>query len=336
MKIAKLALLMTSAFALAACGGGGSGGGSAPQAKPENVSKPAVKPNTTQSNGSGVVNTTSEKPKTPQVTKPVEQPKKPEAIKPETIKPSEPEKVVTPPKENKPSEIEVIKQREFPKGEVKNEDVGFGVVTGYNNKYSFNGAWKESKPKSELTELVIENTKMKLAKTILGAAGGLQKYAAATAFESAWNVLTDDGSQRDTFYFGDETPVSVIDNMKGKATYKGNATRYDNISAKLDNIGTSTLNVDFDTKKISGELAIKGLHRRNISLEEGDIKGNAFEGKAIAGKNHILRQVEGAYEGKFFGPNAEEIAGKAKFKGEAIVGKLEDLNTSFSAEKQAK
>lgn len=36
---------------------------------------------------------------------------------------------------------------------------------------------------------------------------------------------------------------------------------------------------------------------------------------------------KGEYEGKFYGPRAEEVAGKATFSEE-----LKDLNTSFSAE----
>lgn len=230
--------------------------------------------------------------------------------------------------------------RKLPLGKVENEDVGFGKVTGYNNKYSFTGAWKELKDKDDVTELLVDNLRISIVRKISDF-GGLKGIALSKALEALWHVtIKDDGGQRDVFYFGLETPVSVIDGQKGKAVYKGNATRYDNITAKLANIGTSTLNVDFDTKKVSGELHIDGL-RRNIVLEQAGIQGNRFEGVAIAGKNHVLRSVNGHYEGRFFGPNAEEMAGVARFKDkeeggkqEAIVGKLKDLNTSFSATKQ--
>ncbi|WP_424409941.1 Slam-dependent surface lipoprotein [Pasteurella sp. PK-2025] len=232
--------------------------------------------------------------------------------------------------------------RKLPIGKVENEDVAFGRVTGYNNKYSFNGAWKEVKNKDEVKELLVENIRIPIANKF-ATVGGLTGVALSKTFEALWNVaVKDDGSQRDVFYFGHETPASVIDKQKGKAVYKGNATRYDNVKSQLANIGQSTLNVDFDTKKVKGELDINGL-RRNIVLEETDIKGNRFEGVAVAGKNHVLRSVKGHYEGKFFGPNAEEIAGEARFKDkedggekDAIIGKLKDLNTSFSAEKQPK
>lgn len=330
----KLVSLLTVSIALAACGGGGSGGGSTPSVQPKPISpkennvvaKPSADKKQEPINNQSKKEADKKKPEQPKQN--VEQPKK---------------DIVIPSKETKPT-FEPSKEqlRELPMGKVENEDVGFGVVTGYNNKYSFNGAWKEVKNKNELTELLVDETKLSLANKF-ASFGGLKGIALSKVFESAWNVLNDDGSQRDVFYFGDETPVSVVDNQRGKAVYKGIATRYDNVKRKLDNVGKSTLNVDFDEKKVSGELAMDSLFRRNIVLEEGDIKDNRFEGVAIAGKNHVLRQVEGRYEGKFFGPNAEEVAGEARFKDkkdggdkEAIIGNLKDLNTSFSAEKQTK
>ena len=98
------------------------------------------------------------------------------------------------------------------------------------------------------------------------------------------------------------------------------------MTAQVKNIGTTELIADFENKKIKGELKIDGL-RRNISLKEADIQGNGFKGEAVAGENHILMTRKGEYEGKFYGPRAEEVAGKATFSEE-----LKDLNTSFSAE----
>lgn len=72
-----------------------------------------------------------------------------------------------------------------------------------------------------------------------------------------------------------------------------------------------------------------GVLRRNLSLKETDIVGNGFSGKATAGENYILLPTRyGTYEGKFYGPNAEEVAGKVTF-----AEAQKDLNTSFSAEK---
>lgn len=291
----KAFLLSCLAVTISACsGGGGNGGGNS--ASPEPVQPVAQKP-------SEVKPTPTTKP-TNATHNPAENPQTPSFI--------------------------AFDIKAMPPGEVNNEDVGFGKVTGYNNQYSFSGAFKEHEP---LGSIVVDNVKLQLARGLSGV-GGLQGKAIATAFESAWNAALKNPN-REIFYFGAETPATKMENLKGTATYKGVATRYDNVTGDLQNIGSSTLNADFDNKKISGELDISGIWRRNISLKEAEIKGNAFEGQAIAGENHILRTVEGKYEGKFFGPNAEEVAGKATFEGEAIIGNgLRDLDTSFSGKKQ--
>lgn len=309
MKIAKLTSLILSVAVLSACGGGGGGGGgnsnhsSSPITKQENANKQESQSKSETNNASQA----------------------------EISKDKESTNIISPSKESQVNP-KFIELRQLPLGEVKNEDIGFGIVTGYNNKYSFNGAWKEKREKDQLTELVLNGIKVKIAKSLKDV-GGLAGYALSEAFTSAWNVINDDGSQRDVFYFGSETPPSVMENQKGKAVYKGNATRYDNIKGELANVGSSTLHVDFDMKKINGQLDMNGL-RRNISLKETDIEGNGFKGIAVAGEGSILINREGIYEGKFFGPNAEEVSGVARFKGNANIGKLEDLNTSFSAEKQ--
>ena len=166
------------------------------------------------------------------------------------------------------------------------------------------------------------NTVLKLADKV-GAIGGLTGFGLSKAMVSLYNATQN--PERDIFYFGDETPESSIP-KSGIVTYKGNASRYDNVTAQVKNIGTTELIADFENKKIKGELKIDGL-RRNISLKEADIKGNGFKGEAVAGENHILMTRKGEYEGKFYGPRAEEVAGKAIFSEE-----LKDLNTSFSAE----
>lgn len=234
----------------------------------------------------------------------------------------------TTPVNNQPSLTELKK---LPLGEVK-EDVKFGKVAGYNNRYSFHGAWVEHEG---VGEIIVDQAKLQLANTF-SSIGGLQGMAMSKAFEAAWNSFLKN-PERGIFYFGDETPTSVVNNLKGKATYRGNATRYDNVSGTVKNIGTSSLEADFDRKKIKGHIDVDGLWRRDISLKETSIVGHQFNGKAVAGEGHLLRNVEGVYEGKFFGPNANEVAGKATFTGEAIIGNdLRDLDTSFSAEKQPK
>ena len=220
-----------------------------------------------------------------------------------------------------------LNKNDFIKGEINKEPVldqngkEIAQLSGYNRAYSFNGALMKSKD-SGLGKIIVGNTVLKLADKV-GAIGGLTGFGLSKAIVSLYNATQN--PERDIFYFGDETPESSIP-KSGIVTYKGNASRYDNVTAQVKNIGTTELIADFENKKIKGELKIDGL-RRNISLKEADIQGNGFKGEAVAGENHILMTRKGEYEGKFYGPRAEEVAGKAIFSEE-----LKDLNTSFSAE----
>lgn len=220
-----------------------------------------------------------------------------------------------------------LNKNDFIKGEINKEPVldqngkEIAQLSGYNRAYSFNGALMKSKD-SGLGKIIVGNTVLKLADKV-GAIGGLTGSSLSKAIVSLYNATQN--PERDIFYFGDETPESSIP-KSGIVTYKGNASRYDNVTAQVKNIGTTELIADFENKKIKGELKIDGL-RRNISLKEADIQGNGFKGEAVAGENHILMTRKGEYEGKFYGPRAEEVAGKATFSEE-----LKDLNTSFSAE----
>lgn len=221
-----------------------------------------------------------------------------------------------------------LNKNDFIKGEINKEPVldqngkEIAQLSGYNRAYSFNGALMKSKD-SGLGKIIVGNTVLKLADKV-GAIGGLTGFGLSKAIVSLYNATQN--PERDIFYFGDETPESSIP-KSGIVTYKGNASRYDNVTAQVKNIGTTELIADFENKKIKGELTIDGLLRRNILLKEADIQGNGFKGEAVAGENHILMTRKGEYEGKFYGPRAEEVAGKAIFSEE-----LKDLNTSFSAE----
>ena len=221
-----------------------------------------------------------------------------------------------------------LNKNDFIKGEINKEPVldqngkEIAQLSGYNRAYSFNGALMKSKD-SGLGKIIVGNTVLKLADKV-GAIGGLTGFGLSKTIVSLYNATQN--PERDIFYFGDETPESSIP-KSGIVTYKGNASRYDNVTAQVKNIGTTELIADFENKKIKGELKIDGLFRRNISLKEADIQGNGFKGEAVAGENHILMTRKGEYEGKFYGPRAEEVAGKATFSEE-----LKDLNTSFSAE----
>lgn len=219
-----------------------------------------------------------------------------------------------------------ISKDSFKKGELNRLPImsgnkKVGELSGYNRNYSFNGAFKKE---DNIDEIVVDGTKFAISK-VTGVIGGLTGSALSYALEAGWNASKN--PTRDIFYFGYETPEKDIP-QKGIVTYKGNASRYHNIKSDVRNIGKATLIANFDNKTIKGELDIT-YPARNISLYETPIVGNSFNGKAVAeGNIPFFISQEGQYEGKFFGPNAEEVAGKATFD-----ESVKDLNTSFSAER---
>ncbi len=221
-----------------------------------------------------------------------------------------------------------IDKNNFQKGELNKEPVTYGntkvaELSGYNRQYSFNGALMKTKESD--SQIIVNGTKMLLMNQIKGTVGGLSGLALSKTLGTLYNVSKD--PERDIFYFGYETPESNIP-KQGVVTYKGNASRYDNVSNNVKNIGDSELIADFNQKTIKGELDMT-YPRRNIALQETPIVGNGFSGKAVAeGNLPFFISQAGTYEGKFYGPNAEEVAGKAIFKED-----VKDLNTSFSAEK---
>ncbi|WP_233125882.1 transferrin-binding protein-like solute binding protein [Histophilus somni] len=82
---------------------------------------------------------------------------------------------------------------------------------------------------------------------------------------------------------------------------------------------TATFNADFGSKKLTGSLTSNG--EAHVSVQkikerykiDADIKGNRFVGSATANEKTHTIFGEGAknrLEGGFFGPKAEELAGK--------------------------
>jgi Transferrin binding protein-like solute binding protein. len=203
-----------------------------------------------------------------------------------------------------------------------------GTLSGYNRTYSFNGAFKKEEG-NDIQTLLVDNMAIKLIGKVSQPFAGLPSPIVSKGLSAAWNATKD--PTRDIFYMGSETPVENIP-QHGVVTYQGNASRYDNVKNQVKNIGDAKLVANFDDKTIYGELDMK-YPRRNIALHKASIVGNSFQGKAVAEGNFpFFIDRDGQYEGKFFGPHAEEVAGKATFSGETLIGQVESLNTSFSAE----
>lgn len=226
-----------------------------------------------------------------------------------------------------------ISQDEFKKGMLENIPVRsgntkVGTLSGYNRTYSFNGAFKKEEGK-DIQTLLVDSMAIKLIGNASQAFAGLSSAIVSKGLSAAWNATKD--PTRDIFYMGSETPVENIP-QHGVVTYQGNASRYDNVKNQVKNIGDAKLVANFDDKTIYGELDM-AYPRRNIALHKASIVGNSFQGEAVAeGNLPFFIGRNGQYEGKFFGPHAEEVAGKATFSGETLIGQVESLNTSFSAE----
>lgn len=147
--------------------------------------------------------------------------------------------------------------------------------------------------------------------------GKLIGYNQQHSFYGVW--VNDDKTRQQPRYQGTSTPVASL--PKGSATYTGHAVRArDNIIAEtIEGVqadGTSVLNVNFDTKKVSGRIDMPLA--RDITLHETNLDGNKFAGNAS-----VLLNNGGRYEGGLFGPNAEEAAGIVTFSNNQA------LTTSF-------
>lgn len=201
-----------------------------------------------------------------------------------------------------------------------------GKIAGENRRYSFNGAY------ADIDSLTVGGVDIALA-VGSNALGGLKGAAFKQAF---WPLVSYVGAPaHDTFYVGQETSAENMP-KRGSARYTGVATRYDALKGTVRNAGSMVLDADFGNKTVSGHLRMDGL-RRNITLNPTNIRGNSFTGTAVVGTDSIwVKDREGRYEGKFFGPQAEEVAGKATFSGRTWGGFGEDLsnlNTSFGGTK---
>ena len=146
-----------------------------------------------------------------------------------------------------------------------------GKLTGYNRQYSIAGAIAVLE-----NDGVTAQTILNLAKSPLGS--NLSVLGAKEWLASTWRLSADNP---ETYIFAGGDRTRYYDNiglMKGNAVYKGNASRYDRLSARVRHIGETTLNVNFDEKTIEGEINTDD-HRRNIRLVKTDIVGLTATGE---------------------------------------------------------
>ena len=143
-----------------------------------------------------------------------------------------------------------------------------GKLTGYNRQYSIAGAIA-----------VIDNKGT--AQTILNLTQApLGSNLSLLSMNSIWAGTSKLPNRPETYVFAGGDMTRYYDNiglMKGNAVYKGNASRYDTLSARTRHIGETTLHVNFDEKTIEGEIKTDD-HRRNILLNKTQIVGIAADG----------------------------------------------------------
>ena len=320
--------LILSTLMISACGGSGGSSHSDPQpipSTPSNSPTTTTTPPTQQEPTPAATPSNSHPQAAEKTAESQAQQERPQAQRP-PVTPSVPSTHLT------RSDL-TISQDEFKKGMLENITVRsgntkVGTLSGYNRTYSFNGAFKKEEGKDVQT-LLVDNMAIQLIGKVSQSFAGLSSTIASRWLSAAWNATKD--PTRDIFYMGSETPVENIP-QHGIVTYQGNASRYDNVKNQVKNIGDAKLVANFDDKTIYGELDMAYL-RRDIVLHKAPIVGNSFQGEAVAeGNLPFFIDRKGQYEGKFFGPHAEEVAGKATFSGETLIGQVESLNTSFSAE----
>lgn len=117
------------------------------------------------------------------------------------------------------------------------------------------------------------------------------------------------------FYQGDN-PTATL--PKGTATYIGDAVYASNGDFTTQSNGVE-LTVDFDKKTVNGTLFAKEDNINAVTVKNAAINGNNFSGTATQGS------ISANLEGKFYGSNADEVAGA--YGGSQISG-------AFGAKKQ--
>lgn len=104
------------------------------------------------------------------------------------------------------------------------------------------------------------------------------------------------------------SPMFQFLGMEARKLPNEGIAHYSGISFGKAQTGVVELNVDFAQKLISGTITERRLvdtsHKLdNIVLNQGEINANYFDGSISS------NEMIGHYQGRFYGPNAEEISG---------------------------
>lgn len=142
--------------------------------------------------------------------------------------------------------------------------------------------------------------------TKLGAQGGVNVNGkpsiggvfSGSKFSSAFGYI--DAGPHSAVYYQGNNPTKAL--PKGSATYVGDSVYVNNGKSTTQDGGVN-LNVNFDTKTLSGTIFKQQDNIAAVTVSEAKLSGNSFEGKVTQGGK--LADLHG----KFYGANAEELAG---------------------------
>lgn len=122
------------------------------------------------------------------------------------------------------------------------------------------------------------------------------------------DYLPDDPLSEALYLTGDITPSEVIENYistSQTASYRGG------VSALIDGVaskGTVNLDVNFGTQNFTGNINItQGNWEANIN--SGGITPYRFNSTDISGSSDYGSIIDGAVDGKFYGPSANSVGG---------------------------
>lgn len=161
--------------------------------------------------------------------------------------------------------------------------------------------------------------------------GGINQMIGGTTFSySRFGAVSpkDQAMNGEVFYMGMQT---VNMPTTGSAVYKGQAIGAAVNGTAFDN-GPMTFNVNFGNKTIAPTIDVADT---DIVFKQGVITGNGFSGTVVTDENGVAFS-SGAYSGKFFGPNAEELGGSAHLAltPAANGDKNYEITFSFGGKKQ--
>lgn len=321
--LVKFGLTAISALILTACGSSGGGGGSSASS-----SENTMPTNQVQQPDQPKTEVKPEQPAQPNVEVKPEQPVQPKAeVKPDNPTSSnvevKPEQPVQPKTEEKPEHPKLDNSTgafSSVKDKLTSDDLDIHIypLSQFNtNKISIDRVEIEVDNQDYLNNLWASFSVPKEKSDVNICC---EKYT-----DMRFGIITSLDETKADYLFYNGNPTQSMP-MAGKASYQGYSVFHEG-SQQDENkliVGTSSFDVDFSEKKLSGVLTAQDIKPVNISA---NIQHNSFNGTATSESFDPKTNVK--VEGKFFGENAKELGGIAESFDD-------DFGAAFGAEKTSK